>query len=259
MATSGSDTSGHGTRANQEETSPFPLELMLAAARAAQNQDETAPFPLGFEVIARRARQSQDETAPFLLEFRVMSPDGEIALVPTTPVEPSRAAHSQSTRSQSAHLQSLPSRAASSKTTVSRLAAEPQGFAALPDLKWRGIDASDELREYAARVASGEELPPFRGPILAGSEVPRTVREPVPSGEMASDSKAFLKLALAAIVMSAALFAAAVLGDDAELRAAGETIGSWLRGPERVISTFPLVEPAQSHANVPCETAQPLP
>jgi hypothetical protein len=253
MATFGSETPGRGTRANQEETSPFPLELMLAAARAAQHQDETAPFPLEFEVVSRRARRNQDETAPFPLEFMVMRPDGGVALVRTAPAVRSRAAAASGVHS----------RAVGSRASDADFTAQP-GATALPELKWCGIDASAELREYAARVASGEELPPFRGPILASpilasGEFPREVRESAPRGEMASDSKAFLKLALAALVMSAVLIAAAVLGDDAELRAAGEAVGRWLQGPERSLSTFPLVEPTHGSANAPCEPLAPLP
>src|SRR5688572_17790785 len=39
MSSVGSGNPGLGTRANQEETSPFPLELMLAAALACQRDD----------------------------------------------------------------------------------------------------------------------------------------------------------------------------------------------------------------------------
>jgi hypothetical protein len=34
-------------------------------------------------------------------------------------------------------------------------------------LAWRGIEVSDEFQEYAARVARGEQLAPFRGPVLS--------------------------------------------------------------------------------------------
>jgi hypothetical protein len=33
-------------------------------------------------------------------------------------------------------------------------------------LHWKGYDVSDEFRRYAERIASGEELPPFRGRVL---------------------------------------------------------------------------------------------
>jgi len=34
-------------------------------------------------------------------------------------------------------------------------------------LRWKGLDVSDEFRSYAERVARGEDLPPFKGKILA--------------------------------------------------------------------------------------------
>src|SRR5688572_25334325 len=34
-------------------------------------------------------------------------------------------------------------------------------------LRWKGIEVSDEFQEYAARVARGEELAPYRGPVLS--------------------------------------------------------------------------------------------
>jgi hypothetical protein len=34
-------------------------------------------------------------------------------------------------------------------------------------LRWKGLDVSDEFRQYAERVARGEELPPFEGRVLA--------------------------------------------------------------------------------------------
>jgi hypothetical protein len=34
-------------------------------------------------------------------------------------------------------------------------------------LRWKGLDVSDEFREYAERVARGEDLPPFEGRVLA--------------------------------------------------------------------------------------------
>ena len=34
-------------------------------------------------------------------------------------------------------------------------------------LRWKGIDVTDEFREYAERVAQGEDLPPYVGKILA--------------------------------------------------------------------------------------------
>ena len=34
-------------------------------------------------------------------------------------------------------------------------------------LRWKGLDVSEEFREYAERVARGEDLPPFEGRVLA--------------------------------------------------------------------------------------------
>jgi hypothetical protein len=36
-----------------------------------------------------------------------------------------------------------------------------------PRLCWRGIEVSDEFQQYAARVARGEDLEPYRGPVLS--------------------------------------------------------------------------------------------
>jgi hypothetical protein len=34
-------------------------------------------------------------------------------------------------------------------------------------LRWKGLDVSDEFRQYAERIARGEDLPPFEGRVLA--------------------------------------------------------------------------------------------
>jgi hypothetical protein len=222
-------SSAHGSgRGSQDETGPFPLEFEIVARRKrvvrreGQSQDETAPFPLEFEVVARKAQQSQDETSPFLLEFTVVLPDGEPAFVRTA--RPPR------------------KRGAQRSPRV------------LPALKWHGVDASRELREYAARIASGEKLPPFRGPILANGESPRA-RPAVSSGASSSsgaseaiipvdDSKAFVKLALALMVMAALVAASAVLGDDAQLRSVGQSISGWLTGRDDPFQTQTPVVPA---------------
>jgi hypothetical protein len=203
-------------RGSQEETGPYPFELEIVARRKrvvrreGRSQDETAPFPREFEVIARKARQSQEETSPFLLEFMVILSDGQPAFVRTA-----RPPRSQNTRRSSS----------------------------LPRLKWHGVDASNELREYAARVASGEQLPPFRGPILAHAESPR-VRSQAPLAIPIDDSKAFVKLALALLVMTALVVAAAVLGDDARLRGVGQSISGWLTGRDDSFQALPPVAPA---------------
>lgn len=180
------------------------------------SQDETAPFPLEFEVVARKARQSQDETSPFLLEFMVILPDGESAFVRTA--RPPRSRRAQRS---------------------------PRG---LPLLKWHGVDASRELREYAARIAAGEKLPPYCGPILANGESPRArpaTDSGVSSGALSAvpvdDSKAFVKLGLALMVMTALVVASLMLGDDAQLRSVGQSISGWLTGRDDVRS-LPVIK-----------------
>src|SRR6185436_735416 len=141
-------SAGGSRRGNLDETSPLPFEFEILARRKrvvrreGRSQDETAPFPLEFEVVARRSRQSQDETSPFLLEFRVVLPNGTEGFVRTARPPRQRGAPRTS-------------------------------LGGLPRLKWHGVDAAIELRRYAARVAAGESLPPYRGPILANGELPQ--------------------------------------------------------------------------------------
>jgi hypothetical protein len=222
----------HGSRRSQDETSPFPLEFEIVARRKrvvhreGRSQDETAPFPLEFEVVARRAHQAQEETSPFLLEFKVILPDGQAAFVRTARPPRSRRAQRSSPR-------------------------------ALPRLKWHGVDASKELREYAARIAAGESLPPYRGPILANGEFPRvrsTASRTMNGGPHATaaqpgeDSKAFVKFALALVVMTALVVASAVLGDDTQLRGIGQSIRSWFTGRDDSFETLRPVEAAKPPA-----------
>jgi len=107
----------------------------------------------------------------------------------------------------------------------------------LPLLKWNGVNASRELRRYAARIAAGESLPPYRGPIL-DSPIPdngellrlRGAGQPAahaPAPAALDDSKAFVKFALALILMSALVVASAMLGSDAQLRGVGKSIRDW--------------------------------
>jgi hypothetical protein len=212
-----SSASGSG-RGSQDETGPFPLEFEIVARRKrvvrreGRSQEETAPFPLEFEVLARKTQQSQDETSPFLLEFMVILPDGKQGFVRTA----------------------RPPHAPGAQRSLPRV---------LPRLKWHGVDASRELRQYAARIASGEKLPPYRGPILANGESPRA-RHEAPPAIPVDDSKAFVKLALALLVMTALVVAAAVLGDDAQLRRLGQSLGGSLTGRDDSFQTLPPVAPA---------------
>lgn len=210
-------------RGSQDETAPFPLEFEIVARRSkrvvrreGRSQDETAPFPLEFEVVARKTQHSQDETSPFLLEFMVILPDGASAFVRTARPPRSRGAERTSVRG-------------------------------LPRLKWHGVDASTELREYAARIAAGEKLPPYRGPILANGESPRA-RTEAPSAAPSDDSKAFVKLALALMVMTALVVASAALGDDAQLRSVGQSVSRWLTGKDNSFQSLPPAAPARAPA-----------
>jgi hypothetical protein len=218
-------SSANGSRrSSQDETSPFPLEFEIVARRKrvvhreGRSQDETAPFPLEFEVVARKGQQSQDVTSPFLLEFMVVLPDGNNAFVRTARPPRSRGAQRSSPR-------------------------------VLPRLKWHGVNASRELREYAARIASGEKLPPYRGPILANGEFPRARPTTLSPAITVDDSKAFVKLALALLVMTALVVAAAVLGDDAKLRSVGQSISGSLTGRDDSFQTLPPVVPAPAPAS----------
>ena len=195
-----------------DETSPLPFEFEIVARRKrvvhreGRSQDETAPFPLEFEIVARKSRQNQDETSPILLEFAVMLPNGTEAFVRTARPPRQRGARRTS-------------------------------FGGLPRLKWHGVDAAIELRRYAARVAAGESLPPYRGPILANGELPQLRVAPHSAhtawrapAAAAGDSKGLRRLALTLLVMSALVVASLVLGDDAQLRHVGQSISGWFAG-----------------------------
>jgi hypothetical protein len=204
---------GGSMQGGLDETSPLPFEFEIVASRKrvvrreGRSQDETAPFPLEFEVVARKSRHNQDETSPFLLEFGVVLPNGTEAFVRTA--RPPRQRGVQRT-----------------------------SFGGLPRLKWHGVDAAIELRRYAARIAAGESLPPYRGPILANGELPQ-LRALAPHSAhtawrapaaAADDSKGLHRLALTLLVMSALVIASLVLGDDAQLRHVGQSISGWFAG-----------------------------
>jgi hypothetical protein len=230
-------SNAHGSRlGNPDETSPIPLELEIVARRKrvvrreGRSQEETSPFPREFEVVARKTRESQEETSPLLLDFKVILPDGEPGFVCTA----------------------RPPRSPRPRRLSSR---------ALPRLKWHGAEASTELREYAARIASGEVLPPYRGPILANGESPRLRPERAAPQEMPAtrvdqsrdnskgDSKASLKFLLALIVMGALVVAAALLGDDAKLRDLGQSIARWGTGRDDSFQVHRLSDPASAPAS----------
>jgi hypothetical protein len=52
----------------------------------------------------------------------------------------------------------------------SALVTQPEGPARPRQLSWNGVRVSEELQRYAASVARGEQLAPYRGPVLARSE-----------------------------------------------------------------------------------------
>jgi hypothetical protein len=175
---------------------------MVARPLGKQSQDETSPFPLDFVVISRQRQQRQDETAPFALEYQVTQPESDEGSVRVERPEPS--------------------------------AAERQPRRAVSE-----VQASAQLREYAARVAAGEALPPYRGPVLASEESARAAAAE-PREPSSNPGKAIVKLALGVMLMMAALVAAAVGGDDAALRATGAAIGGWFTGNDGSFESLPL-------------------
>jgi hypothetical protein len=192
--------------------------------------DETAPFPLQFVVVDSTGARSQDETAPFPLR---------IAAYP---------------------------RRVSSSLALSTLASSRRAApgVASPAPAQRSFEASSELLRYAERIAAGEKLPPFQGPILA-SEPAAAVQRDVPAsvytsgpgveaGTVAGRAPAVspLKGGLGVLLLVSALVASATAGDDAALRAAGLAISRWLNGG--VSSHESLVPSAQA----PCIIAAPV-
>jgi hypothetical protein len=170
-------------------------------------------------VVALERRASQDETSPFPLEYEVTQPDGDEGAV---------------------RIERRERPLAEPRRQPRRAVTEPE--------------ASASLRAYAARLAAGEALPPYRGPILASEERARAVAgvEPAaakpevsdPEESSSSAGKAIVKLALGVMLMMAALVAAAVGGDDAALRAAGAAIGGWFTGNDGRFESFPLDAPS---------------
>jgi hypothetical protein len=227
-------------RPSQDETSPFPLEFVVVSNQRRYSQNETAPFPLQITALPRRKRVSQDETSPFLLTLDAFEVDA--SAVDASEVDASEV---------DAKLDRDPAPA----PRAGRARDE-----ALPSLTWRGLDASSELRQYAARIASGEDLPPFRGPIIAGQETPAAAPAAAPlaapeTGPQPVETNP-LKVALGLIVLMAAIVASATAGDDASLRAAGQSISRWFAGESQPLET--LVPPAPAApAQTPCLTAAP--
>lgn len=52
-------------------------------------------------------------------------------------------------------------------STTTAMVVDGQQQAMLARLSWRGIEVTEEFQEYAARVARGEQLAPYRGQVLA--------------------------------------------------------------------------------------------
>jgi len=277
MATVG-DVPRPRKRASQDETTPFLLEFEVVQNEGRRIQDETAPFPLMLEALRRRKqRRGQDETSPFLLALA-----GEPEPDEATP----------RTRRGRRSLPSL----------------------TLPSLTVRGLSASSELREYAARVASGEDLPPYSGPILASDgpsnaalderasvagDSPRpSERVPEPAAERAppsarrahagiesgatdstfSDSTfaedtstqdtarvrpssptSSAKVVLGLLLLLGALVASATAGDDATLRAAGDSVSRWFSGGTPSYAPPAPAAPAAAPAATPCAATATTP
>lgn len=262
---SASNAPGMKAQASQDETSPIPLEFQVVSRGGSRvSQDDTSPIPLEFQVVSRGEKgANQDETSPIPLEFQVVLPDGDTAVARVAGVAASRGGSPGSSPNNDRE----PSVGNERRSAPQRL-------------KWRGVDASPELQEYAARIASGEKLPPYRGPILADGDLallaspryarprasvepsipdpmgPAPARPPPGLGQSAGRAPA-LKFMLAFIVMSAVLIGSLMLGDDAQLRAAGESIGSWFTGSDPALEAVPFA-PASDPAG-PRETATPAP
>lgn len=247
MATVG-DVPRPRKRATQDETTPFLLELGVAqgsnassGSRARRSQDETAPFPLMLEALRLRKKRGQVESSPF---SRALA----------SAVEPD--------------LEGTPQGRARSS------APSP----ALPALTWRGSSASSALREYAARIASGEDLPPYSGPILASDEqpstpamrgapmesehAPRSARDALADLESTSSlrptsSASPAKVVVGVALMLAALVASATAGDDATLRAAGQSVSAWLSGRAPTSYEPPRVPAPIIAPQTPCVTTAP--
>jgi hypothetical protein len=256
-------------RASQDETAPFPLDFVLVNLDGRRSQDETAPFPLRIAALPRKSlrggrRHLRDEASPLLL---------------TLSSEPEAAAAAESAGAASSRF-----REAVTREAVTREAGldeprphSPRVHPSLPRLTWRGFDASSELRAYAARIAAGEELPPFSGPILASDEP----SSPTPSLSAAHGSAATserdaraavraasvgartaspaspAKIVLGLMLLMAALVASATAGDDAALRAAGQSISRWLTGNSGPVD---LSVPAPAApASLPCVATAPAP
>lgn len=75
-----------------------------------------------------------------------------------------------------------------------------------PRLRWKGIEVSDEFQEYAARVARGEQLEPYRGPVLSQPtpEFPWNVAHERLSLPPERASRVSQRLSLAPMAMSVA-------------------------------------------------------
>ena len=110
-------------------------------------------------------------------------------------------------------------------------------------LRWKGLDVSDEFRQYAERIARGEELPPFEGRVLA---------EPNPSfpwgGEPAVDEAAPKQRSAHPAVWGAAIVVLGLLGWSVALK---------LDGPEPSASVETTVAPLAAPASTAPLEAKP--
>ncbi len=110
-------------------------------------------------------------------------------------------------------------------------------------LRWKGHDVSDEFREYAERIANGEDLPPFEGRVLAEPNPAFPWGTPPAQEAVASKEGTGSKVALlGSAVVALGLFAWALMPRGEADRGAG-------------LQPAPSSEPSSTAAPVPTGVA----
>jgi hypothetical protein len=105
-------------------------------------------------------------------------------------------------------------------------APRPDALARVPQrLRWRGREVSDEFQRYAERVASGEELAPYRGQVLARPCVdsPWGVPEPAMPGPVRRSVAVGALLAASAWIVAVLLIAPRPVTSNAALQPLPDT------------------------------------
>jgi len=120
-------------------------------------------------------------------------------------------------------------------------------------LRWKGLDVSEEFRNYAERVARGEDLPPFEGRVLAepnpafpwgpGTPVALRANREGRAGQTALWASAVAVLGLLAWSMALRVETANV--DDAALAASEEVLALQAPHAEPVAAEPVAAEPQQ--------------